>query len=146
MAAAQSSDGKAIVAINITPMVDIILVLLVIFMVTSSAIHAEASIEVDKPNAATGSAGGSEVETLVLTCDESGAYFAGEQALEDGEAIRRYAEGVRAEMPEVQAVLRCDRAARVDVLVTAIDALRQAGIQKYAIATAPLPAPNAPAD
>lgn len=139
MAGAPSGNGKAIVAINITPMVDIILVLLVIFMVTSSAIHADASIEVDKPSAATGNAGSSEVETLVLTCDESGAYFAGDQQLGDGEAIRRFAEGVRAENPAVQAVLRCDRAARVDVLVTAIDALRQAGIQKYAIATAPPP-------
>lgn len=138
MAASQPSKGKGMHAINITPMVDIILVLLVIFMVTSSAIHAEASIEVDKPEAATGGAAASEVETLVLTCDASGAYFAGETQLADGDAIRRFARRLRDETPDVQAVLRCDRAASVDTLVVAIDALRQAGIQKYAIATDPI--------
>ena len=138
MAATQSSDGKGMHAINITPMVDIILVLLVIFMVTSSTMYAEALVEVDKPEAATGAAAAPEVETLTLTCDASGAYFAGETRLDGGDAIRSFAADVVAEKPEVQAVLRCDRAARVDALVTAIDALRQAGVHKYAIATDPV--------
>ncbi len=138
MAAMQSSDARGMHAINITPMVDIILVLLVIFMVTSSTMHSEASVEIDKPEAATGAESAADVQTLTLTCDASGAYFAGETRLDDGEAIRSFAAAVVAERPDTQAVLRCDRAARVDALVTAIDALRQAGVHKYAIATDPV--------
>lgn len=141
MAATQSNDAKGMHAINITPMVDIILVLLVIFMVTSSTMHVEASIDIDKPEAATAAAAASEVETLTLTCDASGAYFAGDTRLDDAAAIRSFAASIVAERAEVQAVLRCDRAARVDALVTAIDALRLAGVEKYAIATDPVSPP-----
>lgn len=137
MAAADTSSGKGIHAINITPMVDIILVLLVIFMVTSSAINAAESVDVDKPEAASGQASGDESTTLVVTCDPQGRFYVGDEVFEDGAAITAHAQQVLRAAPKTQAVLRCDRDSKVDHLVTLIDALRLAGVTKYAIATEP---------
>ncbi|MEM6991000.1 MAG: biopolymer transporter ExbD [Myxococcota bacterium] len=136
--AASYSKGKAITSINITPMVDIILVLLVIFMVTSSAMSAAEAIEVDKPAASTGSPSADASQTLVITCDESGRFYAGAESLADGAAVTRYARSAVVEQPSTQAIVRCDRAASVDSLVTIIDALRDAGVKKYAISTEPV--------
>jgi len=136
--AASSNDGKAITSINITPMVDIILVLLIIFMVTSSAMSAAEAIEVDKPAAATGTSSSESSQTLVITCDVDGSFYAGAESLADGAAVTSYARSVVAENGPTQAIIRCDRAASVNTLVTIIDALRLAGVKKYAISTEPV--------
>ena len=65
-------DDDAIVDINITPFVDIILVVLIIFMVTATYIT-EKSIKVDLPDAATGE--GTESTSLAITMDASEQLF-----------------------------------------------------------------------
>lgn len=136
MAAAVSQSRRGIVAINITPMVDIILVLLVIFMVTSSAIHANKSIEVDKPQAASGHAD-ADAPTLTITCDARGSYFEDDTALDDA-ALSQRARAAKLANDDVQAILRCDGSAEVERLVHLIDLLRLAGITRYAVATEPV--------
>ncbi len=73
-------DDDAIVDINITPFVDIILVVLIIFMVTATYI-VEQSIKVNLPDAATGEA--TESTSLAITMDaESNLYLNGEATSE----------------------------------------------------------------
>ena len=71
-ASTPSGDDEMITGINVTPLVDIILVLLIIFMVTANLIN-RPSIEVDLPQAATGE--GAEPTTVALTLTEEGALF-----------------------------------------------------------------------
>lgn len=135
MAGASTGDGRGIHAINITPMVDIILVLLVVFMVTSTAISASQSVEVDKPEAATGKASNEPSATFTVTCDVEGRlYLDSTEPQTEGEIARR-ARAALADNPKTQAIIRCDKAAQVDTMVRVIDLLRGAGITKYAIAT-----------
>ncbi|MFU8806498.1 MAG: ExbD/TolR family protein, partial [Bradymonadaceae bacterium] len=98
-------DDDVISAINITPFVDIILVILIIFMVTTTYI-VHAQIQVDLPTAASGQ---SEVrQTLVLQVTRDGQY------LLDGEfitleALGLHARATKAEDPEVRAVIAADK-------------------------------------
>ncbi|HLT39785.1 MAG TPA: biopolymer transporter ExbD, partial [Enhygromyxa sp.] len=68
MAAGGLDDDEEITGINITPMVDIILVLLVIFMVTTTTINEIEGMEVDKPDAATGRNVEDLPKSIVLMC------------------------------------------------------------------------------
>ena len=68
MAAGGLDDDDEITGINITPMVDIILVLLVIFMVTTTTINEIEGMEVDKPDAASGQNIEELPQSIVLIC------------------------------------------------------------------------------
>lgn len=140
MAGSVSAGRGGIVGINITPMVDIMLVLLVIFMVTTTAITEEESIPIDKPDAATGQASAEPSPTLHILCGSDGALAVdgktiATDALASTLAAKTWDEGT-------QAVLACDEAASVGQLVRIIDALRVAGIHKYAVATEQPPEPK----
>lgn len=130
---------RGITAINITPMVDIILVLLVIFMVTSTTMSATEAVAVDKPDAATGQPTDPQRATLVVTCDPSGTIYSGHAQATGLPALREAARRARANDRDVQALVSCDGAATIETLVDVLDALRAEGIHRYAIATDPEP-------
>jgi biopolymer transport protein ExbD len=139
MAGSVSPGRGGIVGINITPMVDIMLVLLVIFMVTTTAITESENIPIDKPDAATGQSSSEPSPTLHIVCGSDGALAVDGETVKPGQlgavlASRSYDE-------ETQAVLACDEAASVGQLVRIIDALRIAGINRYAVATEQPPEP-----
>lgn len=70
----RSDDDGPIAAINVTPLVDVMLVLLVIFMVTAPML--QQGVEVDLPKATTAPLRGSN-EQIVISLDKSGAVFLG---------------------------------------------------------------------
>lgn len=122
-------DDELIAAINVTPLVDVTLVLLIIFMVTASFIVQEA-IEVDLPRAATGG----EVlgTTLNLVLDEEGTLFL------DGEATtmeraRRMVRQAVAEGDDPRAIISADRRLSHGRVVEVIDLVRTEGLHKFAI-------------
>jgi biopolymer transport protein ExbD len=122
-------DDDVISAINITPFVDIILVILIIFIVTSTYI-VQAQIEVNLPRAATGQAEVSQ--TLVLQVRQDGQY------LLDGdvitlEALAVRARAIRAEDPEVRAVIAADKDVEYGKVVDLIDTIKLNGIDKFAL-------------
>jgi len=129
MAGHASSSDESITGINVTPLVDITLVLLIIFMVTASYIVKE-SIEVDLPRAA---AGGETVgETLTFAVDKDGVLYL------DGQPVAREAArvAVRAAVgrsPEARALIGADRAVPHGEVVALIDLLKSQGLAKFAI-------------
>lgn len=135
MAGANLDDGDEITSINITPMVDIILVLLVIFMVTTTTIHQLEGMEVNKPDAATGQQIPKEAEQMILVCRDDGSVLIdGVQTKTDEDIVSAIVAKVKAN-PKVQSVISCDEQARVKTMVHLIDLLRKNGIKRYAIAT-----------
>lgn len=142
MATNSMGDGQPVSGINVTPMVDIMLVLLVIFMVTSSAISASQSIAVDRPDAATGEPDEASTKTILITCDADGNYFEGAQALVGDSAVTGAVRSALASGGDLQAVLRCDRSASVDAMVHLLDLVRAAGVTRYAIQTDPVAEPT----
>lgn len=136
MAGHSSGDQGVIVGINVTPMVDIVLVLLIIFIVTAKIIVTPA-VEMDLPEASTAS------ETMVVLSvivPERGATLVdGEPITDDDELIRRAA-AVRARTPTVRAVIHADGDVPHRRVIATIDALQRGGLYRIAFATLGPPA------
>jgi biopolymer transport protein ExbD len=129
-------DGQPVSGINVTPMVDIMLVLLVIFMVTTSTLSQLDGLDVNRPDAATGAPiEASADREILLTCRPDGTVAVDGQLVADDAAIRTAIEAKRARNPELSGIIACDEDASVRALVRLLDLLRAAGIHRYAIAT-----------
>jgi len=133
---ASGGDGDDVIAdINVTPLVDIMLCLLVIFMVTTSYVVAD-SLKVDLPEASTGDATEPSVVMLTFTVDkDTGArqlYLNGEKA--DETALRAHIKKIKAEgKKDVQAVIAADKTASHGEVIRLIDIVKQEGIVKFAL-------------
>ncbi len=129
MASLQSGDDDAITGINVTPLVDITLVLLIIFMVTASYIVKEA-IEVDLPRAASG--GETVGPTLAFAIDKSGALYLDGQPV-SREAARAAVRAAVRKSPEARALIGADRMVPHGEVVSLIDLVKTEGLTKFAI-------------
>lgn len=123
-------EGEGIVAeINITPLTDIFLVLLIIFMVTSSAM-VESGPSVNLPEAGTTS---SESKGVVVTVDETESLFV-DGSPTDRETLRLALEGAIAQSDSKRVVLEGDRSVILADVVYILDEARNAGATEVAIA------------
>lgn len=133
--------GRMITEINVTPLVDITLVLLIIFMVTTTYI-VNPSIKVDLPKAVTGN--DQTRTTLALTLTKEGQlYLNGDASDETKVAAQIAAELPR--NPDLQAIIAADKVVPHGAVVHIIDLVKRAGVRKFAInvdsATAPADSP-----
>src|SRR2546430_14302709 len=101
----EEDAGRMIVDINVTPLVDITLVLLIIFMVTASYIVSPA-IKVDLPKAASGTDQAKTTLSLTLMKD-GGLYLNGQRS--DDKAVVQYIGGELPKNPDLQAIIAADR-------------------------------------
>jgi biopolymer transport protein ExbD len=122
-------SDRRIVDINVTPLVDITLVLLIIFMVTTTYI-VNPSIKVDLPKAASGS--DQMRTTLALTLSKDGGlYLNGEKS--DEAEVTRFIGGELPKNPDLQAIIAADRVVPHGNVVRVIDIVKRAGVRKFAI-------------
>lgn len=128
--AAPSSDSseEMISAINITPLVDVVLVLLVVLMVTASYL-ASHSIPVDLPKGATGEATNT---VLGVSVTRDGALFLDGQRVDDAQ-FRQRVRGARLADSDVRAVIAADGSAAHRNVVHVIDLLRQERVSRFAL-------------
>lgn len=122
-------SGRMIVDINVTPLVDITLVLLIIFMVTASYIVSPA-IKVDLPKAASGSE--QTKTTLGLTLMKDGALYLNGERSSDA-AVVQYIGGELPKNPDLQAIIAADRVVPHGDVVHVIDLVKRAGVRRFAI-------------
>src|SRR5215831_16630789 len=108
MKGAGGNEDYEISGINVTPLVDIMLVLLIIFLVTATYIVKEA-IKIDLPRAA--AAGGPTPRTLTVAIDKDGQVFLDGVASSDAAIVRQVGEA-HAQKQDLQAVIAADRDAR----------------------------------
>jgi biopolymer transport protein ExbD len=129
MKGAGGGDDYEISGINVTPLVDIMLVLLIIFLVTATYIVKEA-IKIDLPRAA--AAGAITPGTLHLLVSKDGqVYLDGAPAADD--AIARRVAELRRGSRDLQAVIGADRDARHGAVVHVLDLLKGLGVSQLAI-------------
>ncbi len=129
MASQSNGNDDAITGINVTPLVDITLVLLIIFMVTATYIVKE-SIEVDLPRAATG--GETVGPTLTFNVDKAGVlYLDGQPATRDG--ARAAVRGALAKSKDSRALIGADKGVPYGEVVSLIDLVKQEGLTRFAI-------------
>lgn len=127
-------DGTTISQINVTPLVDVMLVLLVIFMVTAPII--QQGVQVNLPQAKAGAIPGRE-EQLVVTINRNGRVYLNDNAMtlsELGQKLR----AIHQLQQGKEVYLRADQDVRYGVVIKAIAEIKQAGIEKLGMVTRPL--------
>ncbi len=122
-------DGGMISGINVTPLVDITLVLLIIFMVTATYIVRQA-IQVDLPRAA--NAGESTGVTLAIILTKDGdIYVDGKKTDESG--LIQVARDALAKDKDTRAIISADKNALHGAVVRVLDLIKGEGVSKFAI-------------
>ncbi len=130
---AGNDDDGMISGINVTPLVDVTLVLLIIFMVTARIIVSQ-GMPMDLPKAATGEAL-QQVFSVELSMD--GKTRVDSEAVANDEAITPLAKAAKAKNTDLRAVVRADTKLEYGRVIHAIDLLKRAGIAKIAFAVSP---------
>ena len=128
--AVDQDDDEVIASINMVPFIDISLVLLIIFMVTSSYI-VRAAIEVDLPEAASGS--DVAPSTIGIEVRADGALFLNGERVEDLEALQTAVEAEAAADEDVQAIIAGDRTVDYGLVIDVVDAIKLAGVSAFAL-------------
>ena len=116
--------------IDITPMLDVVFILLIFFVVTASFVK-EAGIEVNRPDAAT--AVKQEKANIVVAIDANNEIWIDRRAV-DARAVRPNIERLHAENPQGSVIIQADREAKTETLIRVMDAARAAGVANVAIA------------
>lgn len=132
MATPVQRPGELISGINVTPLVDVMLVLLVVMMVTGQYLASRA-VPVDLPKASTGET--KSPAPLAISVDASGAIFLDGERLSKAELKQRV--HARSDGSERSALIAADGSARHRAVVDVIDVLRQEGISKLGLNVAP---------
>jgi biopolymer transport protein ExbD len=117
--------------INITPMLDVVFIMLIFFIVTASFVK-ESGIDVNKPEAQTSVA--KEKANILIAIDASGNIWIDRRQV-DPRAVRANIERLHSENPQGTVVIQADEDARTGVLVQVMDAARLAGVYDVAIAS-----------
>ncbi|RZS46909.1 ExbD/TolR family protein [Sphaerotilus mobilis] len=133
------SQPQPMSEINMTPLIDVMLVLLVIFMITAPLMGASLKLDLPKADGAK-----PQVETpaaIQVGLQANGALYLGEERVEDAAFARRIAElGQRAESERPEVQLRADQATPYGLVAQLIGQLQQAGLNRIAFVTEPVAA------
>ncbi|MCP4550194.1 MAG: biopolymer transporter ExbD [bacterium] len=116
--------------INITPMLDVVFIMLIFFIVTASFVK-ESGIDVNKPDGQTAMT--KEMANILIAIDADGAIWIDRRQI-DPRAVRANIERLHAENPQGTVVIQADENARTGVLVGVMDSARLAGVYNVAIA------------
>ncbi|MCM2322001.1 MAG: biopolymer transporter ExbD [Oligoflexia bacterium] len=126
-------DDEMISGINVTPLVDIVLVLLIIFMITAPAIY-QSAIKVRLPKAATGEEASKSPLTFTLT-KESEVLWDKEKI--DWPTLGRRLAALGPAAADQTAVISADEATPHGAVIRLMDSLRQAGLTRFAMNVEP---------
>ena len=133
MAGASQDGGGPIVGINVTPLVDIVLVLLIIFIVTAKIVVTPA-VPLDMPRASRSE----EMQVIfsVVLPARGGMLVNGDPIPDDGALLARAQESLSRD-PELRAVINADGAVPHRDVIHALDLLKRAGIARVAFGALP---------
>jgi biopolymer transport protein ExbD len=116
--------------VDITPMIDVVFIMLIFFIVTATFIK-EAGIDVDKPEAATAVV--QEKASILVAIDAEDRVWINRRQV-DVRAVRSIIERLHAENPKGTVVIQADSNSRNEMLVKVMDASRRAGVYDIALA------------
>ena len=131
----QDDTDEVMNEINMTPLVDVMLVLLIIFIITVPVMkHA---VNIDLPRA-TNQAQDLKPQIVRLAVDAEGRYYWNESAVSDEDLARQLSEAAAA-TPQPELHIRGDRAVRYERVAQAMAAAQRAGVRKIGFITEPKP-------
>ena len=116
--------------INITPMLDVVFIMLIFFIVTASFVK-EAGIDVNRPSAQT--AVKQEKANILIAISETGEVWIDRRKV-DIRQVRANIERLHAENPQGSVIIQADKKSQTETLIQVMDAARQAGVFNVSIA------------
>lgn len=119
--------------INLTPMLDVVFIMLIFFIVTTSFVK-EAGVEVNQPSAETTQR--QDKNNILIAITPTGEIWIDNQQV-DVRAVRANVQRLKAESPDSAVVIQADKEARTGMLVKVMDQVRLAGVENVAIAAQP---------
>lgn len=117
--------------INMTPMLDIVFIMLIFFIVTATFMK-EAGVTVEKPEALTGDRQ-DQASIIVAVTDKDEVWV--NKTVVDVKALRPLIEKLHAENPKGTVVIEADKDARAGLMIAVADAIQAAGVPKVAVST-----------
>ncbi len=126
-------DGEVMNEINMTPLVDVMLVLLIIFIITVPVMKHAVNVELPT---ATSQPQSTKPETLQLSVDAQGAYFLNQSPVAGG-ALPQILQAEAAKSPQPELHIRGDKAVRYEFVAQAMASAQQAGLRKIGFITEP---------
>ena len=129
----QDDSDEVMNEINMTPMVDIMLVLLIIFIITIPVMKHSVNIDLPRAN---NEAQNIKPETLRLSVDAQGAYFMNEAPIADADLVPKF-KVAATQNPQPELHIRGDKAVRYERVAQAMAAAQQAGLRKIGFITEP---------
>ena len=131
----QDEPDEVMNEINMTPLVDVMLVLLIIFIITVPVMKHAVNIDLPRASSEPEQA---KPQNILFTVAADGSYFWNEQKIDDAELVGRLsAEAAKDPQPELH--IRGDKAVRYERVAQAMSAARQAGVRKIGFITEPEP-------
>lgn len=131
----QGSEHNAMSEINVTPMVDVMLVLLIIFMVTAPLLTQ--GVDVNLPTTGASSLT-PEHEPLMITVKRDGTAFIEENAVSISQLALKVST-IRENKPKLPVFVRGDRDTSYGAVMTVMTQLQQAGVERVGLVTEPNP-------
>ncbi len=136
---AAEQDGMGTIAdINVTPLVDIVLVLLIIMMVAAPIIANNPSIKLDPPKAKTGEQTSKSPITVSMTPKKDGTsgylLFLNEKPTDEANLVSVIQKEAQKD-PEVQAIISADKGISYGDVMHILDLVKGAGVHKFAMIT-----------
>jgi biopolymer transport protein ExbD len=116
--------------INLTPMLDVVFIMLIFFIVTASFIK-EAGIDVNRPDAPTAER---QEDANILVAISANDEIWIDRRMVDPRAVRANIERLHAENPKGSVVIQADKRSTNETLVIVMDAARQAGVYNVSLA------------
>jgi len=116
--------------VNLTPMLDVVFIMLIFFIVTASFVK-ESGIEISRPGAAT--AVRKERGNILIAISATDQIWMNRRQV-DPRALRANIERAHAENPQGSVVIQADKAAKTGLLVQVMDAAREAGVDDVSLA------------
>lgn len=116
--------------LNVTPLIDMVFILLIFFAVNSSFVK-ETGVEVDRPIAQT--AERQDQAGILIAVTKNGEVWIEQQQI-DLRAVRGHVERLHAESPEASALILADKRSETGIVMQVLDQARLAGIARVAVA------------
>jgi biopolymer transport protein ExbD len=120
-------------AMNITPLIDMVFILLIFFAVNASFVK-EAGVEIERPSAR--SAVTQEQANIMIAVTENGEVWVDRQRV-DPRSVRGHVERLHAENPEGAVVILADDKSETGLVIEVLDQARLAGVENVAVAATP---------
>ncbi len=125
------ADGA--LAIDLTPMLDVVMIMLIFFIVAGSFIR-EVAVEVERKNTANETTSSEPSDNITVQISSSDDIWIKGRRI-DERAVRANISRLRAENPEAKVIIKAHNKSTVDVLASVVDSSREAGIYSVSLST-----------